>query len=152
MVKMNWELKKISQAEYDAAGSNAVAYPMAKKDIFMLCGQPRGIQGDCNSCYLDTLIFSTFAFSSFFEKKITREKTANDHVLFENTKEVLLNGIVYPLRRSKFVPFQQTKKLRTLLSKASGQKAFRDQTRDIPECMDVLFGKLLSIDPFLELG
>lgn len=93
-----------------------------------------------------------FAFSSFFEKKVSREPTAEDHELFAVTRNILLNDIVYPLRRHKFVSFKETKKLRKRLHKASGVKEFLDKTRDIPECMDVLFGKFLSMKTLIELG
>lgn len=65
----------------------------------LLCGRPKGIQGHQNSCYIDSVLFSMFAFSTTFDNFIAVEKRLpkNDNV--RQAKSIMREGIVNPLRK-----------------------------------------------------
>ena len=62
-------------------------------------GERRGIQGHYNSCYLDATVFGLFALSDAFDQMLQTE--ARDPA-GEEIREMLLKGIVNPLRKYEF--------------------------------------------------
>ena len=64
-------------------------------------GEGRGIQGNRNSCYLDSTLFGLFALSDIFDEMFL-EVTTNPNIQGVNRKavsEMLWKGIVNPLRK-----------------------------------------------------
>lgn len=115
-----------------------------------LSGANRGIQGASNSCYLDTLLFSMFAFDSLFEEKLRRcEDESSDA---KETLWLLFEEIINPLRKNLFLPAEPIRRLRKMLANKSKETAFLNKSRDIPECMDVLFQKLVKMEQFVVTG
>ena len=112
-------------------------------------GDRRGIQGQGNSCYLDSLLFSLFAFSNVMMSKI--ENVSTKGKWYKETFEVLITDIAKTLRSKGYVKHEVIKKLRMLMAEASQEKKFMDTARDIPECMEVLFQKMLQLDPFVSI-
>ena len=64
-----------------------------------LCGNMRGIQGHHNSCYLDSTLFSMFAFSLVFDCLLYRSRQPDDLKEYDEVQKVLKEGIVNPLRK-----------------------------------------------------
>jgi len=62
-------------------------------------GINKGIQGHHNSCYMDTMLFSMFAFSMAFDSLLYRPSGQDDIDRYTDVQNVLRNGIVNPLRR-----------------------------------------------------
>lgn len=110
-------------------------------------GQKRGIQGQGNSCYLDSLLFSLFAFSDVAIAKI--EKISNKGKWYKETYDILISKIAAALRSKGYVAHTVVKELRELMAKVSREDKFKDSARDISECMETLFGKMLELDPFV---
>ena len=62
-------------------------------------GRKKGIQGDQNSCYLDTTLYSMYAYSNIFDAILKRTKEKGDLKEFEGVQTTLREHIVNPLRR-----------------------------------------------------
>uniref|UniRef100_A0A8C2KRL1 ubiquitinyl hydrolase 1 n=1 Tax=Cyprinus carpio TaxID=7962 RepID=A0A8C2KRL1_CYPCA len=60
-----------------------------------LIGKMKGIQGHCNSCYMDSALFSVFSCSSVLDSLLF--KTTE----YETIQSILLKNIVNPLRNSQ---------------------------------------------------
>ena len=67
------------------------------------CGDFRGIQGDFNSCYLDTSLYAMFSFSMAFDGMLHRPAPPSllheERKFYEKIQEHMKEGIVNPLRR-----------------------------------------------------
>ncbi|XP_078061785.1 ubiquitin carboxyl-terminal hydrolase CYLD-like, partial [Mustelus asterias] len=61
-------------------------------------GWRKGIQGHCNSCYLDATLFCMFAFNSVLDTLLLRPKASDDSELYTETRDLLRTEIVNPLR------------------------------------------------------
>ncbi len=68
-------------------------------DLENIIGENKGIQGETNSCYLDTLLMAMFSFTNVFDYLLYRKKAANDIRQYEEIQEILEKGIVSPLRK-----------------------------------------------------
>ncbi len=62
-------------------------------------GKHKGIQGHHNSCYMDSTLFSMFAFSEVFDSVFLKHPTAHDIEQYGTVQKVLQEGIVNPLRK-----------------------------------------------------
>lgn len=71
-------------------------------DLNPFCGKNKGIQGYKKSCYLDTTLFSMFAFTSVFDEILCRPKKEQDIVCFEEIQTILRESVVNPLRKFVF--------------------------------------------------
>ena len=60
-------------------------------------GEERGIQGQQNSCYLDSTVFGLFAVSDAFDNMFL-DRQQNDPA-GDEVKQLLWKGIVNPLRK-----------------------------------------------------
>ena len=58
-------------------------------------GQPKGIQGQQNSCYLDATLYGMFAFSDAFDALFLERK--NDHTN-QKIQDIMQYNIINPLR------------------------------------------------------
>ncbi|XP_071959312.1 uncharacterized protein [Antedon mediterranea] len=110
-----------------------------------------GIQGDQNSCYLDSTIFSMFAFVSVFDELLHRPKNANDIEGYSEVQRVLREDIVYPLRRNGLVKFENIYQLRKLLDKHGSTVGLTDQEKDPEEFLTTLLQEVLKSDPLFKI-
>ncbi len=62
-------------------------------------GRNHGLQGNINSCYLDTLLMAMFAFTSVFDFLLYRDKRDYDIKKYSEIQECLRDDIVQILRK-----------------------------------------------------
>ena len=67
--------------------------------ILKITGTGKGIQGNLNSCYLDTALMAMFPFTCVFDYLLYREKNDNDIIEYNEIQDILKNNIVKQLRR-----------------------------------------------------
>ncbi|XP_006811818.1 ubiquitin carboxyl-terminal hydrolase CYLD-like [Saccoglossus kowalevskii] len=116
-----------------------------------LCGIAKGIQGHHNSCYLDSTLYSMFAFSITFDKIILRDKRADDLDEFDEVQKVLREGIVNPLRRNGFVRADRVNDLRKLLDRLGSVSGLTSEEKDPEEFLNTLLQQVCKAEPFLKL-
>lgn len=68
------------------------------KDLIKIVGPHKGIQGNINSCYLDSLLTAMFSFTNVFDYLLYRRKKATDTEYYNELQAKLLN-IVNILRK-----------------------------------------------------
>uniref|UniRef100_A0A667YKX0 Ubiquitin carboxyl-terminal hydrolase CYLD n=1 Tax=Myripristis murdjan TaxID=586833 RepID=A0A667YKX0_9TELE len=114
----------------------------------VLIGRMKGIQGHCNSCYMDAALFSLFSCSSVL-----------DSILFKSTKpqdapiqKTLLRDIVNPLRSKGFVEGRHIMKLRQQLEKHGYSHSFTTDEKDPEEFLIVIMHHILALEPLLKLS
>ena len=81
----------------DVAGN--ISPPETFGNLAAFIGRYRGVQGHHNSCYMDSTLFSMFAFSTAFDTILYRDKRPNDIPQYEEVQQSLREGIVNPLRQ-----------------------------------------------------
>ncbi|KAG7488291.1 hypothetical protein MATL_G00033130 [Megalops atlanticus] len=124
--------------------------PLSSEEALQrLVGKMKGIQGHCNSCYMDSALFSLFSCSSVL-----------DSLLFKSTKQrdapiqtILLQDIVNPLRRDGFVPSMNVMNLRQQLQKGGhSDDTFTTEEKDPEEFLSLIMHRILSLEPLLKLS
>ncbi|XP_069608453.1 ubiquitin carboxyl-terminal hydrolase CYLD-like isoform X1 [Ranitomeya imitator] len=117
--------------------------PVRESEVLeKIVGQRKGIQGHFNSCYLDTTLFSLFAFSSVLDHILRSPDICDAKV-----QRILRQDIVNPLRRSGFVHAENVMKLRKLLRCAS----FVTEEKDPEEFLSALLHEVLAVEPLLKI-
>ncbi|KAG1972751.1 ubiquitin carboxyl-terminal hydrolase CYLD isoform X3 [Pimephales promelas] len=120
--------------------------PISTEDVAKrLIGQMKGIQGHCNSCYMDSALFSVFSCSSVL-----------DSLLFKSTQDqkiqnILLKNIVNPLRKHGFVPDCSVMNLRKQLQNRERCPTYTTDEKDPEEFLSLIMQEILSLDPPLKL-
>ncbi|KAI5614619.1 ubiquitin carboxyl-terminal hydrolase CYLD-like, partial [Silurus asotus] len=122
--------------------------PLSSEDVrTLLIGRMRGIQGHCNSCYMDAALFSLFSCSSVL-----------DCLLFQKTKPIdepiqrtLLRDIVCPLRSKGFVPEHSVMKLRKQVQERGHCPSYTTDEKDPEEFLTLIMQEILSLEPLLKL-
>ena len=66
-------------------------------DIQKIVGEYRGIQGNVNSCYMDSLFMTLFPFTSVFDEILFKNNDENENIKI--VQKFLLEKIVKPLRK-----------------------------------------------------
>ncbi|KAL7302139.1 hypothetical protein TKK_0005362 [Trichogramma kaykai] len=117
-----------------------------------MCGKYRGIQGHHNSCYLDSTLFSMFAFTCAFDELLFRPPNDKDCPEYEEVQRILREEIVNPLRKDLFVRSDRVMKLRTLLEKSSSISGLTTEEKDPEEFLTSLVAQTLKAEPFLKLS
>uniref|UniRef100_A0A667YQ56 Ubiquitin carboxyl-terminal hydrolase CYLD n=1 Tax=Myripristis murdjan TaxID=586833 RepID=A0A667YQ56_9TELE len=123
--------------------------PISTEEVSqVLIGRMKGIQGHCNSCYMDAALFSLFSCSSVL-----------DSILFKSTKpqdapiqKTLLRDIVNPLRSKGFVEGRHIMKLRQQLEKHGYSHSFTTDEKDPEEFLIVIMHHILALEPLLKLS
>ncbi|KAJ8389015.1 hypothetical protein AAFF_G00124120 [Aldrovandia affinis] len=124
--------------------------PLRSEQVLqVLVGEMKGIQGHCNSCYMDSALFSLFSCSSVL-----------DSLLFKSTKQqdapvqtTLLQQIVNPLRRNGFVPSENVMKLRRQLRDGEhSDHTFTTEEKDPEEFLTLIMQRILCLEPLLKLS
>ncbi|KAG8565312.1 hypothetical protein GDO81_012800 [Engystomops pustulosus] len=117
--------------------------PVREADVLeKIVGQRKGIQGHYNSCYLDTTLFSLFAFSSVLDHILRSPDVCDAKV-----QRILREDIVNPLRRSGFVHAENVMKLRKLLR----CDTFVSEEKDPEEFLSALLHEVLAVEPLLKI-
>ncbi|XP_071342615.1 ubiquitin carboxyl-terminal hydrolase CYLD [Trachinotus anak] len=114
----------------------------------ILTGRMKGIQGHCNSCYMDAALFSLFSCSSVLDSMLFKS-TAPQDAPIQNT---LLHDIVNPLRSKGFVEGRHIMKLRQQLQKHGYSHSFTTDEKDPEEFLIVIMHHILALDPLLKLS
>ncbi|XP_057193691.1 ubiquitin carboxyl-terminal hydrolase CYLD isoform X2 [Triplophysa rosa] len=122
--------------------------PISSEDVLKrLTGRMKGVQGHCNSCYMDSALFSLFSCSSVLDSLLFKSTKKEDKPI-QNT---LLKEIVNPLRKHGFVREKSVMKLRQLLQKRSRCSTYTTDEKDPEEFLTLIMQEVLSLDPPLKL-
>ncbi|XP_056606123.1 ubiquitin carboxyl-terminal hydrolase CYLD isoform X1 [Triplophysa dalaica] len=138
---------------YDNDGENPCVEeenvpPISSEDVLnRLTGCMKGVQGHCNSCYMDSALFSLFSCSSVLDSLLFKSTKKEDKPI-QNT---LLKEIVNPLRKHGFVREKSVMKLRQLLQKRSRCSTYTTDEKDPEEFLTLIMQEVLSLDPPLKL-
>ncbi|XP_067314522.1 ubiquitin carboxyl-terminal hydrolase CYLD [Pseudorasbora parva] len=120
--------------------------PIRTEDVSRrLIGQMKGIQGHCNSCYMDSALFSVFSCSSVLDSllfKFTQHQTI---------QSILLKSIVNPLRKHGFVSERSVMNLRKQLENRERCPTYTTDEKDPEEFLSLIMQEILSLDPPLKL-
>lgn len=138
--------------DHDVAGASLDQEnvpPISSEDVLKrLTGRMKGVQGHCNSCYMDSALFSLFSCSSVLDSLLFKSTNHADQPI-QNT---LLKEIVNPLRRDGFVRDKSVMKLRHLLQKRSRCSTYTTDEKDPEEFLTLIMQDVLSLDPPLKLS
>ncbi|KAF6716941.1 Ubiquitin carboxyl-terminal hydrolase CYLD [Oryzias melastigma] len=147
--------QEMSQPDYtemdeDVSGENLeVVPPISAEQIdHLLIGRMKGIQGHCNSCYMDAALFSLFSCSSALDSMLFKTTTSQDAPI----QKTLLRDIVIPLRSKGFVECRHVMKLRQLLQKHGYSRSFTTEEKDPEEFLIVVMHHILALEPLLKLS
>ncbi|XP_070688473.1 ubiquitin carboxyl-terminal hydrolase CYLD isoform X2 [Pempheris klunzingeri] len=114
----------------------------------ILIGRMKGIQGHCNSCYMDAALFSLFSCSSVLDSMLFKSTEPQDAPI----QKTLLYDIVNPLRSKGFVEGRHIMKLRQQLQKHGYSHSFTTDEKDPEEFLTVIMHHILALDPLLKLS
>uniref|UniRef100_A0A1A7Z6F6 ubiquitinyl hydrolase 1 n=1 Tax=Iconisemion striatum TaxID=60296 RepID=A0A1A7Z6F6_9TELE len=114
----------------------------------LLIGRMRGIQGHCNSCYMDSALFSLFSCSSALDSMLFKSTTPEDAPI----QRVLLRDIVNPLRSTGFVEARHVMNFRQQLQKHGYHHSFTTDEKDPEEFLIIIMHHILALDPLLKLS
>ncbi|XP_034035287.1 ubiquitin carboxyl-terminal hydrolase CYLD [Thalassophryne amazonica] len=114
----------------------------------MLIGRMKGIQGHCNSCYMDAALFSLFACSSVLDSMLFKATDPGDAPI----QKMLLHNIVNPLRSQGFVEGRHIMKLRQQLQNQGYSRSFTTEEKDPEEFLIVIMHHILNLEPLLKLS
>ncbi|XP_053322008.1 ubiquitin carboxyl-terminal hydrolase CYLD-like [Spea bombifrons] len=115
--------------------------------VDVLLGRMKGIQGHCNSCYMDAALFSLFSCSSVLDSLLFKPSSVPDgHI-----QRILREKIVNPLRRTGFVSAESVMVLRQQLKQESRCPSFTTSEKDPEEFLNVIMSRILGLEPLLKL-
>ncbi|XP_054849327.1 ubiquitin carboxyl-terminal hydrolase CYLD-like [Eublepharis macularius] len=124
--------------------------PLGDHGMEHLLGWKKGIQGYCNSCYLDATLFCMFTFSSVLDSMLLRPADKNDGESYTETRDLLRTEIVNPLRRNGYVCATKVMALRKALEAAGHSSGFTSEEKDPEEFLTLLF-RVLKMDPLFQI-
>lgn len=132
----------------DTAVQGTVAPLSSEQVVPRLVGRMKGIQGHCNSCYMDSALFSLFSCSSVLDSLLYKSTHRQD----EAVQTTLLELIVNPLRSKGFVPSENVMRLRRLLQDGGhSDHTFTTEEKDPEEFLTLVMHQILHLDPLLRL-
>ncbi|KAM3875800.1 ubiquitin carboxyl-terminal hydrolase CYLD [Diretmus argenteus] len=133
----------------EAAGKLETVAPISMEQVNqVLIGRMKGIQGHCNSCYMDAALFSLFSCSSVLDSILFKSTEPRDAPI----QQTLLHDIVNPLRSKGFVEGRQIMKLRQQLQKHGYSHSFTTEEKDPEEFLTVIMHHILALEPLLKLS
>ncbi|XP_040896761.1 ubiquitin carboxyl-terminal hydrolase CYLD [Toxotes jaculatrix] len=131
------------------AGKLETVPPISTEQVKqILTGRMKGIQGHCNSCYMDAALFSLFSCSSVLDSMLFKSTAPQDAPI----QRTLLHDIVNPLRSKGFVEGRHIMKLRQQLQKHGYSRSFTTEEKDPEEFLIVIMQHILALDPLLKLS
>ncbi|KAG7263092.1 hypothetical protein CRUP_000694 [Coryphaenoides rupestris] len=114
----------------------------------ILIGHMKGIQGHCNSCYMDAALFSLFSCSSALDSLLFKVIKPKDSKI----QDTLLRHIVNPLRRRGFVKSKYIMQLRQQLNDHGYSKTFTTDEKDPEEFLTIIMQHIMTLEPLLEIS
>ncbi|XP_056384254.1 ubiquitin carboxyl-terminal hydrolase CYLD-like isoform X2 [Hyla sarda] len=123
---------------------------MDNEALECLTGWKKGIQGHCNSCYLDATLFCMFACSSALDTILLRPPDKNDSDSYIDTRDLLRTEIVNPLRKNGYVCATKVMALRKILEAAGKSTGFTNEEKDPEEFLNRLF-QVLRVEPLFHI-
>ncbi|MGH0128158.1 UNVERIFIED_CONTAM: hypothetical protein FKN15_002966 [Acipenser sinensis] len=115
--------------------------------VQVLKGKMRGIQGHCNSCYMDSALFSLFSCSSVLDSMLFKSPGSRDADIQNTLREEIVN----PLRTKGFVAAHSVMKLRKQLKEGGHCASFTTDEKDPEEFLSLIMHHILKVDPLLKL-
>ncbi|XP_051467342.1 ubiquitin carboxyl-terminal hydrolase CYLD-like [Apus apus] len=115
--------------------------------VHVLRGRMRGIQGHCNSCYMDAALFSLFSCTSVLDSMLFKPFPLCDR----NVQSILRDEIVNPLRKTGFVRARSVMHLREQLTEKGQCSSFTNAEKDPEEFLNLIMHQILGIEPLLKL-
>lgn len=123
--------------------------PISSEQVkHILIGQMKGIQGHCNSCYMDSALFSLFSCTSVLDSLLFKSTEKQDAPI-QNT---LLHDIVNPLRSTGFVEGSHIMKLRQQLRDRGYSHSYTTEEKDPEEFLTLIMHHILCLEPLLKLS
>ncbi|UMM24418.1 hypothetical protein L5515_004664 [Caenorhabditis briggsae] len=120
------------------------------KDIQQLVGRQKGIQGYCNSCYLDATLYAMFVQSTFFDFLLEKSIKGNEKA--SQFQKILAQEIVFPLRKVHYVRADHVMKLRKLLAELMPHvTGLTNEEKDPEEILGFIFSEIFHAEPFIKL-
>ncbi|KAI1243676.1 hypothetical protein IHE44_0001318, partial [Lamprotornis superbus] len=145
--KPNQMKREISESSEEGEGRQEVlpegpeSFPPLRNEaaVRVLQGRMKGIQGHCNSCYMDAALFSLFSCTSVLDSMLFMPFPLCDR----NVQGILRDEIVNPLRSVMHLREQLTDK---------GQcSSFTNAEKDPEEFLNLIMQQILGIEPLLKL-
>ncbi|XP_018123786.2 ubiquitin carboxyl-terminal hydrolase CYLD [Xenopus laevis] len=121
--------------------------PQGARAVDILEGRMKGIQGHCNSCYMDAALFSLFSCSSILDSLLYKPSSAPNG----NIQRILREDIVNPLRKNGFVSARSVMVLRHQLMEESQCPSFTTSEKDPEEFLNLIMQRILGMEPLLML-
>lgn len=102
--------------EFTAKEEDEWQYPLNLSEFFQEIsksnGKGMGVQGNNNSCYMDSSLFSLFAFNETLDNCLVKLKSESSKL-----KRVIRDSIIFPMRNRPYVPHENVHRLRKILAK-----------------------------------
>ncbi|NWX84447.1 CYLD hydrolase, partial [Nothoprocta ornata] len=118
-----------------------------ERAVQVLQGRMKGIQGHCNSCYMDAALFSLFSCTSVLDSMLFKPFPLCDR----NVQNILRDEIVNPLRKTGFVMARSVMHLREQLTEKGQYSSFATAEKDPEEFLNLIMHQILGIEPLLKL-
>ncbi|XP_009863238.1 PREDICTED: ubiquitin carboxyl-terminal hydrolase CYLD-like, partial [Apaloderma vittatum] len=115
--------------------------------VRVLRGRMKGIQGHCNSCYMDAALFSLFSCTSVLDSMLFKPFSLCDR----NVQSILRDEIVNPLRKTGFVSARSVMHLREQLTEKGPCSSFTNAEKDPEEFLNLIMHQIVGIEPLLKL-
>ncbi|KAM8966234.1 ubiquitin carboxyl-terminal hydrolase CYLD-like isoform 2-T2 [Pelodytes ibericus] len=115
--------------------------------VDVLQGRMRGIQGHCNSCYMDAALFSLFSCSSALDSLLFKPSPHPDGQIQRTLREQIVN----PLRKDGFVSASSVMMLRHQLTQESQCPSFTTSEKDPEEFLNLIMHSILGTESLLKL-
>lgn len=115
--------------------------------VDILHGDMKGIQGHCNSCYMDAALFSLFSCSSALDSLLFKPASHPDKEIQRTLREEIVN----PLRKIGYVSADSVMMLRHQLMQESQCPSFTTSEKDPEEFLNLIMQRILRADPLLRL-
>ncbi|NWZ94652.1 CYLD hydrolase, partial [Nesospiza acunhae] len=115
--------------------------------VRVLQGRMKGIQGHCNSCYMDAALFSLFSCTSVLDTMLFMPFPLCDRNPFHDFPHLQL--VVVP--RTGFVRASSVMHLREQLTDKGQCSSFTNAEKDPEEFLNLIMQQILGIEPLLKL-
>ncbi|XP_075067714.1 ubiquitin carboxyl-terminal hydrolase CYLD-like isoform X2 [Mixophyes fleayi] len=133
---------------YESQSVQGKVPPLQEKAaVDVLEGDMRGIQGHCNSCYMDAALFSLFSCSSVLDCLLFKPSSLPNGEIQQTLREEIVN----PLRKKGFVSADSVMMLRHQLMQESQCPSFTTSEKDPEEFLNLIMHRILGADPLLKL-
>ncbi|MEQ2307657.1 hypothetical protein AMECASPLE_020605, partial [Ameca splendens] len=148
----NKKMLELDKKEEDADHSTCkveTVPPISTEQVDqLLIGRMKGIQGHCNSCYMDATLFGLFSCSSVLDSMLFKSTTPQDAPI----QRILLHDIVNPLRSKGFVHGRHIMKFREQLQDHGYSRSFTTDEKDPEEFLLIVMHHILALEPLLKLS